>query len=67
MTLSIVAKHRLNTFPKRRVPNVADSSIRVNNEVLMFRKKPVGKWADAYLVQRLLTENKLLELFTVKK
>lgn len=62
--LNIVAKHRFDTALKRRVPNAADSINRVNDEVLMFREKPVGKWVGTYLVYRFLQNDKSFELGT---
>lgn len=42
-----VAKHRLNTALKRRVPYAANFKIPVQDEALMFCEPPVGKWVGA--------------------
>lgn len=41
--IDIVAKQRLETAANRRVPNAADSTFCINDEVLMYREKPIGK------------------------
>lgn len=61
---NIVAKHHLNTALKRRVRNAADSTTRVNTEVLMFREKPVGMWGGPYRVHMFLNDYKILQLDT---
>lgn len=62
--LKILAKHRLHTARKRRVPDAANSKIRVNEEVLMFREKPAGKWAGLYRVHRFLQSDKIFKVDT---
>lgn len=60
--VDIVAKHRLSTAMKKRIPSAADAETRVLDEVLIFCEKQVGKWVGTYLVRRFIDEGKILEL-----
>lgn len=62
--LELVAKQRLKTAVNLRVPRAADSNICVNDEVLMYREKPIAKWVGPYIVCRIFDRGKLLELDT---
>lgn len=65
--LNVVAKHRLNTALKRRVPNAAYSTIRVNDKVFISCQKLVRKWAGSYCVHRFFKDCNILGLDTDDK
>lgn len=46
----IVAVHQIKVALSKISQQDADSVIGIGDEVLMFREKPVGKWAGPYLV-----------------
>lgn len=59
---NLISTGRTKTALARNIPSSADMEIRVADEVLMFREKPVSKWLELYLVNH--DDGKMLKLDT---
>lgn len=46
----LVAKARVHVALSRNVPTAVDANIRILDQVLVFREKPVNKWMGPYKV-----------------
>lgn len=46
----IIAKARVHAALSKNVPSAADTDIKIRDNVLVYREKPVGKWMGPYLV-----------------
>lgn len=46
----VISQHRLDVALNKLVPGAANNDLKIADEVLMYREKPVAKWVGPYII-----------------